>query len=227
MEFFRDKSKLFECDIKVSGTEFNMIRPRLIFKLDGSPFNLVVEGKVTTDGKCQIETPAFKNMPSIKGGNVTLEVIAENMLFESWHSDFELQNSMNVVVENVTTESKKYPLTETKKVEVIVKEEFNTRTNKYLKENIDKKSHALINEALKKYTGMTEDQKLYVKSILKEFKPKRETLEWSKRRFSDKTKTTLIKLFEYYYEKKQFPISKQKLKEEAKNITKKFFNSKK
>lgn len=148
LKFFKDKSKLFECDLEISGTTEDKVKPRLIFNFNSLPYDIIVEGKIINN-KCHIDVPAFKNLDS-GGGEVKLEIIAENMVFDnSWKSNFLLENSLKVVVENVkVNEEEPKKLSEsTIKITPIIKEdkiiELTKQDIKQIKEHylkLDKKT---------------------------------------------------------------------------------------
>ena len=59
--------------------------------------NLVFNGDITSEGNCRIEMPKLNMLK--EGGEMKLEVIADDMYFNPWNSDFELKKSKSVTVE--------------------------------------------------------------------------------------------------------------------------------
>lgn len=98
-QFYKDKKRVFECNITVEGADIDNTSARLIMEFDSQ--TLLFKGSVDSDGKCSIEIPALKNIKEEKG-KATLEVISDSQLFEAWESDFILKESKTVKVEMVT-----------------------------------------------------------------------------------------------------------------------------
>jgi hypothetical protein len=59
--------------------------------------NLVFNGNINNDGNCRIEMPKLNMLK--EGGEMKLEVIADDMYFNPWNSDFEIKKSKNITVE--------------------------------------------------------------------------------------------------------------------------------
>ena len=93
---YSDKQNLFECDIQLEGASLNDAFARLIIESDN--LNLMYNGTITSDGTCRIEMPRLKGIVK-ESGNLRLEVIADDMYFNPWKSDFELKKSKNITVE--------------------------------------------------------------------------------------------------------------------------------
>jgi len=105
---YSDKNNIFECDIQLEGASISQAFARVI--VEGSDLNLVFNGNITTDGNCRIEMPKLNMLK--EGGEMKLEVIADDMYFNPWNSDFEVKKSKSVTVEvkqpkdNIIKESK-------------------------------------------------------------------------------------------------------------------------
>jgi hypothetical protein len=95
--FYTDKGKLFECQIQVEGAESDETKARLIMMFENKR-NLIFFGDVDSDGTCQIQVPALKDLKEGKG-TVVLEVISDSTIFEPWEAKFELKPSKKVTVE--------------------------------------------------------------------------------------------------------------------------------
>lgn len=103
---YRDKSRLFECDIKVNGAKISDTSARLILKFDDGTINMY-EGKIGVLGNCSIEIPSLSEVKyESSSGEAILEVIADSTVFESWKSPFLLEKSKNVTVEVVGADKK-------------------------------------------------------------------------------------------------------------------------
>ena len=92
---YSDKNNIFECDIQLEGASLTQAFARVI--VEGSDLNLVFNGNITNDGNCRIEMPKLNMLK--EGGEIKLEVIADDMYFNPWNSDFELKKSKSVTVE--------------------------------------------------------------------------------------------------------------------------------
>jgi hypothetical protein len=105
---YSDKKNIFECDIQLEGASLSQAFARVI--IEGDDLNLVFNGTITNDGYCKIEMPKLNVMEG--NGNMKLEVIADDMYFNPWDSDYELKKSKSVKVEvrqptqDVITETK-------------------------------------------------------------------------------------------------------------------------
>ena len=92
---YSDKQNIFECDIQLEGASLSQAFARVI--LEGKHLNLVFNGKINSDGNCRINLPKLNMLK--EGGDMKLEVIADDMYFNPWNSDFELKKSKNITVE--------------------------------------------------------------------------------------------------------------------------------
>ena len=92
---YSDKKNIFECDIQLEGASLSQAFARVI--VEGDNLNLVFNGHITKEGNCRIEMPKL-NMVN-EGGEMKLEVIAEDMYFNPWNSQFELKKSKSITVE--------------------------------------------------------------------------------------------------------------------------------
>jgi hypothetical protein len=105
---YSDKKNIFECDIQLEGASLSQAFARVI--IEGDDLNLVFNGTITNDGYCKIEMPKLNVMEG--NGNMKLEVIADDMYFNPWDSDYELKKSKSIKVEvrqptqDVLTETK-------------------------------------------------------------------------------------------------------------------------
>jgi hypothetical protein len=92
---YSDKQNIFECDIQLEGASLSQAFARVI--LEGNDLNLVFNGEITSDGNCRINLPKLNMLK--EGGEMKLEVIADDMYFNPWNSDFELKKSKSITVE--------------------------------------------------------------------------------------------------------------------------------
>ena len=92
---YSDKNNIFECDIQLEGASISQAFARVI--VEGDNLNLVFNGNITNEGNCRIEMPKLSMLK--EGGEMKLEVIADDMYFNPWNSDFELKKSKSITVE--------------------------------------------------------------------------------------------------------------------------------
>ena len=84
-KLFTDKTELFECNIKLEGASLKKSHARLLIESESEDIALVFKGTITTDGKCKIPVKKLKGLlPENTGGNIKLEVIAEDTYFTPW-----------------------------------------------------------------------------------------------------------------------------------------------
>tara|TARA_B100001778_G_C18374074_1_gene532129 strand:+ start:241 stop:705 length:465 start_codon:yes stop_codon:yes gene_type:complete len=92
---YSDKNNIFECDIQLEGASLSQAFARVI--VEGNDLNLVFNGNINNDGNCRIEMPKLNMLK--EGGEMKLEIIADDMYFNPWNSDFEIKKSKNITVE--------------------------------------------------------------------------------------------------------------------------------
>tara|TARA_R110001583_G_scaffold58924_1_gene175356 strand:- start:1002 stop:1469 length:468 start_codon:yes stop_codon:yes gene_type:complete len=113
---YSDKQNIFECDIQLEGASLNDAFARLI--IESENLNLMYNGTITSDGTCKIDMPRLKGIVK-ENGNLRLEVIADDMYFNPWESEYDLKTTKKVTVE--VKQQKKAPILESKpKVKVNV-----------------------------------------------------------------------------------------------------------
>tara|TARA_R110000796_G_scaffold242440_2_gene364513 strand:+ start:595 stop:1155 length:561 start_codon:yes stop_codon:yes gene_type:complete len=179
-KLFTDKTELFECDIKIEGTSLSKSSARLVVETDD--YSLMFNGKLTSDGKCQIPIRKLKGLiDESSKGNIRLEVIAEDTYFTPWKSKFEINASKKVTVE-VRSQSDKKVIKENK-IQVsnvkqqITKKEVNHIANilkLLVHENINMKNLHLkknrLNKIVATYTKhkpLNENKKSVIIGVLK------------------------------------------------------------
>jgi len=92
---YSDKNNIFECDIQLEGASLSQAFARVIVESKG--VNLVFNGEINSTGNCRINLPKLNILK--EGGEMKLEVIADDMYFNPWNSPFELKKSKNITVE--------------------------------------------------------------------------------------------------------------------------------
>jgi hypothetical protein len=109
-KLYSDKINKFQCSIQVEGTSLANSQARVI--LEGkNEVSYLFRGKLYENGVCEFDLPKMKNILSEGDtGTIRIEIIADDVHFEPWSSDFS-------VVAN-------------KKVSVVVKEQEETEKPK-------------------------------------------------------------------------------------------------
>lgn len=103
-KFYRDKSKIFECNVSVDGAKIADTKARLVLEFENKR-SLLFHGQIQPDGKCEITVPPLKEMDEGEGV-AKLEIIAESTFFESWKDKFTLATNKKVTVEMVEDDRK-------------------------------------------------------------------------------------------------------------------------
>ena len=179
-KLFTDKTELFECDIKIEGTSLSKSSARLV--VETSDYSLMFNGKITSDGKCQIPIRKLKGLiDESSKGNIRLEVIAEDTYFTPWKSKFEVNASKKVTVE-VKSQSNKKVIKENKIQVSNVKQEISKKEVDHVanimkllvRENINMKNLHLKKDRLNKivatytkFKPINENKKSVIKGVLK------------------------------------------------------------
>lgn len=156
-KFYKDKAKLFECNISVEGADINETKARLVLEFPNNR-NLLFHGKIGDYGKCEILIPALKELEECEG-EVVLEVIAESTYFESWRDNFELKTHKKVMVEVVEKENKVISETLKPQVAVII----NKTTEKFE----TKQKQSKISPEFKKFRTYLRENEVNFNKIIK------------------------------------------------------------
>lgn len=109
---YTDKPNKFSCNIDVEGTSLSNSKVRLVIETD--ELSYVFNGKIENTGVCEVTIPKTKNfLTEGSKGNIKLEVIADDVFFEPWSSDFSVKTSkkVNVVVQEQHEERPKLRVT--------------------------------------------------------------------------------------------------------------------
>ena len=98
IKLYTDKSELFECNVSLEGASIKDSKLRAILKFDDK--NLMVEGKIKSNGKGEIIFPKLKNISQDgQVGKMELEVIAEDAYFQPYEETFQVITSKKAKVE--------------------------------------------------------------------------------------------------------------------------------
>ena len=98
IKLYTDKSEIFECNVSLEGASIKDSKLRAILKFDDK--NLMVEGKIKSNGKGEILFPKLKNISEDgQVGKMELEVIAEDAYFQPYEETFKVVSSKKATVE--------------------------------------------------------------------------------------------------------------------------------
>jgi L-cysteine desulfidase len=115
---YTDKPNKFNCNIEIEGTSLSKSKVRLVVETDEMSY--MFNGSIESNGVCEVNIPKTKHFLS-EGtkGNMRLEVIADDVYFEPWSSDFNVKTNkkVNVTVSEQVEEKPKL------RVQVIEQEE--------------------------------------------------------------------------------------------------------
>lgn len=145
-KLFTDKQEVFEAQIELEGASIDNSFARLI--LESKKLNLVFKGSVDSNGDVKIPIHKLKNiLKEGDTGKITLEVIAEDVYFNPWESEFEVDTSKKLTVEVKSQDDKE-----------VIKEEKEQKpkiTLKEVKDNVTPEDY--VNE----YINLISKQDVY------------------------------------------------------------------
>lgn len=97
-KLYTDKQEVFECKISLEGASLKNSQARLV--VESEDLTLMFNGRIELDGKCIVPIKKLKGiLEESTRGSIRLEVIAEDMYFTPWKSDFVIEASRKVTVE--------------------------------------------------------------------------------------------------------------------------------
>ena len=109
-KLYTDKQETFECDLFLEGADLKQSSARIL--VETKDLTLLFPGKINEDGNCKVPIKKLKGLlGEDTTGNIKLEVIAEDTLFEPWQSEFIVETSKKVTVE-VKSQGNKKPIKE-------------------------------------------------------------------------------------------------------------------
>lgn len=96
-KLYTDKPNKFSCNIQVDGTSLSNSKVRLVVESDD--MNYMFNGVIYENGVCEVTIPKTKNfLPENKKGLMKLEVVADDVFFEPWTSEFVVETNKKVAV---------------------------------------------------------------------------------------------------------------------------------
>ena len=167
LKLYTDKSEIFECNVSLEGVSIKNSKLRAILKFDDK--NLMVEGKINSNGKGKIVFPKLKNISEDgEVGKMELEVIAEDAYFQPYEETFKVETSKKATVEVLNKKSLKpkivvEKITPEKELLNLLKERGITK--KTLIENKSRLSKVLYNYY--KETNINEGFDKFLQKVLK------------------------------------------------------------
>jgi len=99
-KLYTDKNNKFQCTVQVEGTSLKNSQARVIIETSGDVCYMF-RGKIYENGVCEFEVPKLKNILSEGDkGILRMEVIADDVHFEPWNSEFSVvaEKKVSVVV---------------------------------------------------------------------------------------------------------------------------------
>ena len=118
-KLYTDKQENFECKLQLEGASLKKAFARII--LESEDMNLVFKGTIDTNGKCSIPIKKMNGLldESTKGA-MKLEVVAEDVYFQPWQSEFIVESAKKLSVEvisqsNETSSKPQITISEVKK----------------------------------------------------------------------------------------------------------------
>ena len=150
-KLYTDKPNKFNCNIEVEGTSLAKSQVRLVVESDDMSY--MFKGSIQSNGECEVTIPKTKNfLPEGTVGSMRLEVIADDVYFEPWSSDFSVATNKKVTVQIAEQEEEKPRM----KVQVVEqKEEPKIQKRVVKEEKITKRPPNVLTkeEILKKLLG--------------------------------------------------------------------------
>ena len=117
-KLYTDKQEVFECKIHLEGASLTKANSRII--VETQDLSLMFEGTIDKDGNCKVPIKKLRGlMNENTTGTMKLEVIAEDVYFNPWESNFEVDTAKKIKVE-VKQQSK--PLVKSSKPQMVVRE---------------------------------------------------------------------------------------------------------
>lgn len=154
-KLYTDKINTFKCKVTLEGATESTALARLV--IEGQNHNLMFDGKIK-DGVCEVNIGKFKNFGDFKDkGNIKLEVIADDVYFIPWKSEYSVGQSKTVFVEMIEEKTSSKPLVEVTEVSYIDHDtkKVSSETDgekiykKLVKENINIKKYSSLDVMLK------------------------------------------------------------------------------
>ena len=183
---YLDQPKTFECSIQLEGASISNSKARLIMETKEG-LNFIFNGKISENGKVSIPISKLKNIiKEEQRGKIILEVIADDVYFSPWSSDFEtaLMKKVQVTVNEEVTKPSKPTLSvivenSAPKVDFLKEILYLLSKNKITIENI-KENRSRLDSIVRSYTKEKNLDKTQIKEVLEKLPQKLYELTYSK-----------------------------------------------
>ena len=94
---YTDKPNKFNCNIEIEGTSLSKSKVRIV--VESNDMTYLFNGRIENNGICEVNIPKTKNFLSEGStGLMRLEVIADDVYFEPWSSEFTVKTNKKVNV---------------------------------------------------------------------------------------------------------------------------------
>ena len=94
---YTDKPTKFNCNIDIEGTSLSKSKARVVVETEDMSY--MFNGTIQSNGLCEVHIPKTKNfLNEGTKGNIRLEVIADDVYFEPWNTDFQVKTNKKVQV---------------------------------------------------------------------------------------------------------------------------------
>ena len=174
-KLYTDKQENFECQIFLEGTSLSKAKARLV--VEGKGFNLMFDGKINKDGKCQVPIKKLTGLLDENDtGHIKLEVIAEDTYFQPWQSEFSVDTAKKIKVkvkeqdeQTAETLHKKMYVTEVKNHFDPVKKIVNTLVENGVSVNTVLENKSRIVKILKEYSDKVKfkkGSKIFIREVI-------------------------------------------------------------
>ena len=97
-KLYTDKQEIFECNIYLEGASLTKASSRII--VETQDLKLMFEGTIDKDGNCKVPIKKLRGLLDENDkGIMKLEIIAEDVYFNPWESDFQVDTAKKIKVE--------------------------------------------------------------------------------------------------------------------------------
>ena len=144
---YTDKPNKFNCNIEIEGTSLSKSQVRLVIETEEMSY--MFKGKIENTGVCEVNIPKTKHfLPENTRGNMRLEVIADDVYFEPWSSEFNVKTNkkVNIVVAEQFQEEK--PKLKVEVIKPTLKENETLLTKEVIKPTLKENETLLTKEEI-------------------------------------------------------------------------------
>jgi hypothetical protein len=148
---YTDKANKFNCNIEIEGTSLSKSKVRLVIETDEMSY--MFNGSIENTGICEVNIPKTKHfLPEGTKGNMRLEVIADDVYFEPWSSDFSVKTNkkVNVVVSEQVEDKPKVNVVVAEQKEEPVKPKVNEIKTVQTKRKVELTKQDILNRLMGK-----------------------------------------------------------------------------